>query len=172
MTQPAITEAEVRHFIWMESPLGRLLLSGTELGLAGLHIHTDQRPATIDPDAVEDPSLFRDAIKQLQAYFAGELRQFDLKLNPHGTPFQQRAWEALRQIPYGETISYGEQAKRMGDANASRAVGGANGANPIPIIIPCHRVVGSSGKLTGFTAGLPIKAWLLHHEAGLLVPGG
>lgn len=159
-------------YTWLDSPLGRLLLSGNELGLSGILIDTPDRTAKPTPNAIEDPAPFRDAIEQLQAYFAGDLKQFDLKLNPQGTPFQQRAWEALQRIPYGETISYGEQAKRMGNTDASRAVGRANGANPIPIIIPCHRVVGSTGKLTGFTAGLHIKAWLLQHEAGLLVPGG
>ena len=165
------TPAAIKSFCtFMPSPLGRLFLSGDEHGLAGIHIDTPERPAKADSDAIEDPAPFHDAIEQLQAYFAGDMQDFDLKLNPQGTDFQQRAWQALQQIPYGQTITYGEQAKRMGDVNASRAVGGANGANPIPIIIPCHRVVGSDGSLTGFGAGLPVKEWLLQHESGLFKP--
>lgn len=168
MVQSSI--AAKTYYTWLGCSLGRLLLSGDEHGLTGLHIDTPERPAVLETDAVENAELFRDAIKQLQYYFVGDLQDFDLKLNPHGTDFQKRAWEALQRIPFGETISYGEQAKRMGDVNASRAVGGANGANPIPIIIPCHRVVGSTGKLTGFTAGMHIKQWLLQHESGLFKP--
>ena len=101
---------------------------------------------------------------QLRAYFAGELETFDLTLAPEGTPFQQRVWDELCKIAYGETISYGELAKRIGNPNASRAVGLANGSNPIPIVIPCHRVIGSNGKLTGYGGGLPIKGKLLALE--------
>ena len=172
MMVTSATHSEVVCYAWQDSPVGRLLLSGNDHGLSGILIDTPDRPAKPTPNAIDDPAPFRDAIDQLQAYFAGDLQDFNLKLNPQGTPFQQRAWEALQRIPFGETISYGEQAKRMGDPSACRAVGRANGANPIPIIIPCHRVVGSTGKLTGFTAGLYIKDWLLQHEAGLLVPGG
>ena len=103
-------------------------------------------------------------IQQLRAYFARELETFDLRLAPEGTPFQQSVWNELCGIPYGETISYGELAKRVGNPKASRAVGAANGQNPIPIIIPCHRVIGSDGKLTGFGGGLPIKEKLLALE--------
>ena len=106
----------------------------------------------------------REALRQLRAYFAGDLEGFDLQLAPDGTPFQQKVWKALCKIPYGETISYGELAKRIGNPNASRAVGLANGSNPIPIIIPCHRVIGSNGKLTGYGGGLPIKEKLLALE--------
>jgi methylated-DNA-[protein]-cysteine S-methyltransferase len=105
-------------------------------------------------------------VRQLQEYFAGNRRDFDLPLDPVGTEFQQQVWHVLRTIPYGETISYGEQARRLGDVNKSRAVGAANGRNPISIIVPCHRVVGSTGKLTGFAGGLDTKAWLLQHERG------
>lgn len=107
------------------------------------------------------------AVTQLQEYFRGDRREFDLPLEPDGTAFQLQAWEALRSIPYGETISYGEQATRLGDKNKSRAVGAANGRNPIPIVVPCHRVVGSNGHLTGFAGGLETKAWLLAHEFGV-----
>lgn len=154
-------------FAWLDSPVGRIVLEGDELGLSRLKIDTEDRPVTPDTGAAEDADLFRDAIEQLHAYFAGNLQQFDLKLNPRGTPFQRHAWEELQRIPYGQTISYGQQAKRMGDIKACRAVGRANGANPLGIIIPCHRVIGGNGSLTGFGAGLPVKAWLLNHEAGL-----
>ena len=104
------------------------------------------------------------AVRQLEEYFAGERTEFDVPLDPVGTEFQQQAWQVLRTIPFGHTMSYGEQAARLGDRNKSRAVGAANGRNPISIIVPCHRVVGSTGKLTGFAGGLGTKEWLLRHE--------
>jgi methylated-DNA-[protein]-cysteine S-methyltransferase len=107
-------------------------------------------------------------VAQLTEYFDGERQEFDLPLDPIGTEFQQAAWSALRTIPYGTTVSYGEQAARMGDRRKARAVGAANGRNPISIVVPCHRVVGSNGSLTGFAGGLDTKAWLLDHERGLL----
>jgi methylated-DNA-[protein]-cysteine S-methyltransferase len=111
--------------------------------------------------------LLRETIRQLDEYFAGQRRTFDLALAPDGTTFQQRVWEALQDIPYGETISYGELARRIGLATgAARAVGLANGSNPIPIVIPCHRVIGSNGTLTGYGGGLPIKQALLSLERG------
>ncbi len=103
-------------------------------------------------------------VAQLGEYFAGERQEFDLPLDPVGTDFQQSAWSALRTIPYGTTVSYGEQAARMGDRRKARAVGAANGRNPISIVVPCHRVVGSNGALTGFAGGIDNKAWLLDHE--------
>ena len=105
-----------------------------------------------------------DAVRQLKAYFAGELENFDLSLSPQGTPFQQKVWSELQKIPYGKTISYGELARRIGNPKASRAVGLANGSNPISIVIPCHRVIGANGKLTGYGGGLPIKEKLLALE--------
>ncbi len=161
----------VTSYTWINSPVGRILLSGNECGLTRLNVSTESRPVSPEDGACQDADLFRDAIEQLEAYFAGELTQFDLKLNPQGTPFQQRAWKELQRIPYGQTITYGQQARRMGDIKASRAVGRANGANPIGIIIPCHRVIGGNGSLTGFAAGVEVKAWLLQHEAGLFEPG-
>ena len=104
------------------------------------------------------------AVDQLGEYFAGERTEFDLPLAAPGTPFQHEAWDALVRIPFGETVSYGEQATMLGDKNKARAVGAANGKNPIPIVVPCHRVVGSNGHLTGFAGGLDAKAWLLDHE--------
>lgn len=109
---------------------------------------------------------FDDLATQLAEYFGGDRRVFELPLAPEGTPFQLRVWNALREIPYGETISYGELAARIGDRSASRAVGLANGSNPLPIVIPCHRVIGSNGKLTGYGGGLPIKERLLALERG------
>ena len=117
-------------------------------------------------DGPEGPLLLAlDAWRtQLDEYFAGTRTRFDLPLRLHGTPFQVEVWEQLRRIPYGETISYGELARRVGNANASRAVGLANGQNPLPIVVPCHRVIGANGKLTGYGGGLPIKARLLELE--------
>jgi len=111
-----------------------------------------------------DAGPLQEPIRQLWAYFAGELEKFDLVLSPAGTPFQLDVWRRLYDIPYGETISYGELARRIGNPKASRAVGLANGSNPIPIVIPCHRVIGSNGKLTGYGGGLPIKEKLLALE--------
>lgn len=118
------------------------------------------------PDASwkQDAASFRDVLGEFRAYFAGELQDFTVKLAPEGTPFQLNVWKRLCDVPYGETISYGELARRIGNPNASRAVGLANGSNPIPIIIPCHRVIGSNGKLTGYGGGLPIKEKLLALE--------
>jgi len=166
-TLSTATADHIPRFTWTDSPLGRILLSGDERGLSSVQLETESRGVAPGEGAIEDAGMFRDAVEQLRAYFAGELQRFILKLNPVGTPFQQRAWAELRRIPYGQTITYGEQARRMGDAKASRAVGRANGANPIGIIIPCHRVIGGNGQLTGFGAGLTVKAWLLNHEAGL-----
>jgi methylated-DNA-[protein]-cysteine S-methyltransferase len=109
--------------------------------------------------------------KQLKEYFAGSRTTFDLPLEPSGTDFQLSVWELLRKIPYGVTTSYGELARRLGEPKASRAVGAANGANPIPIIVPCHRVVGSKGELTGFGGGIERKRWLLEHEGALMALG-
>jgi len=113
-----------------------------------------------------DDRAFDDVVSQLEEYFEGRRREFQLALAPEGTPFQLRVWKALLDIPYGETISYGELAERIGQPSASRAVGLANGSNPIPIVIPCHRVIGSNGKLTGYGGGLAIKERLLALERG------
>ena len=111
------------------------------------------------------------AREQLNEYFARSRTTFDLPLDPAGSPFERRVWEALRAIPYGSTVSYGELARRLGDPRATRAVGAANGKNPIPIIVPCHRVVGARGELTGFGGGLDRKRWLLEHEGAVLALG-
>ncbi|TDE07932.1 methylated-DNA--[protein]-cysteine S-methyltransferase [Jiangella asiatica] len=146
----------------VDSPLGTLWLTGDGAGLSGLYMG---RPAMLDNDGwVEDDAPFTAASHQLAAYFAGELREFDVPLNPSGTPFQQEVWAALRAIPYGETRSYREIAEQIGRPTASRAVGAANGRNPICIVVPCHRVVGSSGVLTGYAWGLDRKRTLLDLE--------
>jgi len=158
-------------FTTMPSPVGELTLYATDAGLRAVLWENDRgAPTDLVEAAVEDRDhpVLRAAVVQLEEYFAGTRSEFDLPLDPHGTPFQQKAWEVLRTIPYGATISYGEQARRLGVPSAARAVGAANGRNPIPIIVPCHRVVGSDGSLTGFAAGVESKAWLLHHERGRL----
>jgi len=144
----------------MESPTGRLLLAGDDAGLRYILFE----PATARPHWRADQTPLRETIRQLRAWFAGEIRDFDLALAPEGPAFHQRVWRELSNIPYGETISYGDLARRIGSPNASRAVGRANGANPISIVIPCHRVIGSNGKLTGYGGGLPRKAFLLGLE--------
>lgn len=151
-------------FTRIESPLGPLTLVGDHDGLREINFPSNGRAAVTDRDWHEDALAFEEAIRQLRAYFAGELEEFNLPLAPQGTPFQQKVWRKLCEIPYGDTICYGELARRIGNPNASRAVGLANGANPIPIIIPCHRVIGSNGKLTGYGGGLPIKEKLLALE--------
>lgn len=151
-------------YAFLDSPIGRLLLAGDANGLQQILFSTDGRPASPDPEWIEDSSALAEAILQLKAYFAGELENFDLSLSPQGTPFQRKVWIELQKIPYGKTISYGELARRIGNPKASRAVGLANGSNPISIVIPCHRVIGSDGKLTGYGGGLPIKEKLLALE--------
>ncbi len=148
----------------IESPLGPLLLAANDAGLREIRFVNGRHPAQPDPSWREDRAPLVQTIRQLQAYFAGDLEKFDLPLAPEGTPFQLGVWRRLCEIPYGETISYGELAGRIGNPKASRAVGLANGSNPIPIVIPCHRVIGSNGKLTGYGGGLPIKEKLLALE--------
>lgn len=148
----------------MPSPVGELTLvaDDTALRLISFPGEATARDA-IDVAAGEHPLLAL-ASSQLQEYFDGSRTEFDIPLAPDGTPFQQQAWSVLRSIPFGATMSYGEQAAALGDRNRARAVGAANGRNPIPIIVPCHRVVGSNGHLTGFGGGIESKAWLLDHE--------
>ena len=151
------------HFHTIDSPIGRLLLTGDAHGLTGLHME----PFDIDPGWRADPAAFADAEAQLREYFAGGLTAFDLPLAPCGTPFQRDVWEKLREIPYGETATYGEIAAAIGKPWASRAVGAANGRNPIAVIVPCHRVIGANGTLTGYAGGLERKRKLLELEAGI-----
>lgn len=153
-----------------DSPIGTLWLTGDGAALTGLYM---ERPALLDlPGQVEDDAPFAAAREQLAAYFAGERHEFDLPLDPVGTPFQQQVWAALRAIPYGETRSYREIAEQLGRPTASRAVGAANGRNPISVIVPCHRVVGSSGVLTGYAWGLERKRALLDLELTALTTAG
>ena len=152
---------------WQEidSPVGKLLLAGDPAGgLTLVHFQSGRRPRPVPADWVSDPAPLAPAIAQLREYFAGRRRTFDLPLAPRGTPFQRTVWDALTRIPYGETVSYGELARGIGKPQASRAVGLANGANPLPIIVPCHRVIGADGSLTGFGGGLEIKRRLLALE--------
>jgi methylated-DNA-[protein]-cysteine S-methyltransferase len=148
----------------IESPIGSLLLVAGEGGLQSILFVHGRHAVKTDPAWIPDPAPLQETVRQLRAYFAGELEDFDLALAPEGTPFQRGVWQKLCDIPFGETISYGELARRVGNPKASRAVGLANGQNPIPIVIPCHRVIGSNGKLTGYGGGLPIKEKLLALE--------
>ena len=148
----------------VESPIGPLTLIARDGVLTNVSMHEQRHVSPPPVDAITDDAWFKDVAAQLDAYFAGELSTFDPEMNLLGTPFQQRVWSQLCDIPYGETISYGELARRVGNANASRAVGLANGRNPIALIVPCHRVIGANGSLTGYGGGLERKTWLLEHE--------
>jgi methylated-DNA-[protein]-cysteine S-methyltransferase len=150
----------------IESPIGDLLLFGDGVALMGLRME----PHVVSPDWVRDPDAFREAGMQLDAYFAGELTEFDVPLAPPGTPFQLRVWEALTEIPYGTTTSYGAIAEAVGRPDAVRAVGACNGQNPIAVIVPCHRVIGADGSLVGYGGGLDRKRTLLELEAEHAAP--
>jgi len=152
------------YYCWFDSPIGKLLLAGDMQGLQWLGFPHGKGHLEPRQDWVEDDDFFIETRRQLSAYFAGELKEFSLDLAPHGTEFQLTVLEALQHIPYGETRSYGELARDIGRPSASRAVGAANGRNPLPIVIPCHRVIGSNGTLTGFGGGLEIKQFLLTLE--------
>ncbi len=154
------------RYSWEDSPVGRLLIAGDDAGLRFILFAEGRTPRGPEPGWREDRAALGDASRQLSEYFAGSRRTFDLPLAPSGTPFQLRVWSELRRIPYGETVSYGELARRVGCPNGSRAVGLANGANPLSIVIPCHRVVGAGGRLVGYGGGLPNKEWLLALERG------
>ncbi len=151
-------------YSYYDSPVGSLLVAGTRDSLHLLSFPTGSRVVQVAASWQRDDSLFTSIFEQLDAYFAGQRQQFDLALNKGGTPFQNDVWAALRQIPYGETITYGELATRVGRPKASRAVGAANGANPLSIVVPCHRVIGSNGALTGFGGGIETKKYLIAHE--------
>lgn len=149
---------------YVESPLGPLLLAGDSTALRYLKLPRDGKARTPEPGWIPDPGAFQEATRQLEAYFSGSLKRFSLPLAPRGTPFQQDIWAALREVPYGTTVSYGELARRAGRPRSARAVGAAMAANPLPILIPCHRVIGSDGSLTGFGGGLEAKRLLLALE--------
>jgi methylated-DNA-[protein]-cysteine S-methyltransferase len=150
-----------------DSPVGALLIAGDEEQLHHIGFPSERRAEPPPAHWRRDDTRFAEAFRQLAAYFAGDLTRFDLPLRFAGTEFQNEVWAALRDIPFGETVSYGALASRIGRPTASRAVGGANGANPLPIVVPCHRVIGSDRSLTGFGGGLPIKKFLLDHERRL-----
>jgi len=156
------------YYRYAGSPLGSLLLAGNDAGLMWILLPRERVPHAPRPDWEYSEDLFIEASRQLDAYFEGRLTSFDLSLSPQGTPFQQSVWSELRAVPYGETVSYGEIARRIGAPKAVRAVGTANGKNPLPIVIPCHRVIGSDGKLTGYGGGLPMKEFLLALESATL----
>ncbi len=152
------------YYTTYESPVGPLLLAGEPNALHRVSFESSKRSTPPGADWKLDKKPFAEVIRQLRAYFRGELKEFDLPLAMEGTEFQLRVWNALRTIPYGETISYAQLAERIGNPKAVRAVGLANGSNPIPIIVPCHRVIGSGGSLTGFGGGLSTKKMLLELE--------
>ncbi|MBU6510579.1 MAG: methylated-DNA--[protein]-cysteine S-methyltransferase [Gammaproteobacteria bacterium] len=154
------------YYCYLQTPVGKLLLAGDAQGLRHVDFQDGPHPAKPQADWQKDEKPFREVIKQLKEYFAGQRRSFDLPLAPEGTDFQLKVWRALRGIPFGATWSYGQLAKRIGKPKASRAVGAANGQNPLPIIVPCHRVIGANGSLTGFGGGLKIKQQLLELESG------
>ena len=158
----AVLGAEAVVFCTVASPIGELLLARSDAGLRGLWVGDERAP---DASWEADDRPFAAVKGELDAYFAGDLREFSFALAPPGTPFQQAVWAALQEIPYGTTTAYAALAAGIGRPTAIRAVGAANGANPLSVIVPCHRVIGSDGSLTGYGGGLPAKRWLLDHEA-------
>ncbi|MET9921464.1 methylated-DNA--[protein]-cysteine S-methyltransferase [Streptomyces sp. NPDC006435] len=165
MTTKPTSTAPRRHTV-VDSPYGPLTLVATDGTLSGLYMTGQRHRPPEETFGEPDPRPFAETVRQLDAYFAGELHEFDLPLHLDGTPFQRSVWEQLRHIPYGETRSYGELAEILGKPGASRAVGLANGKNPVGIIVPCHRVIGASGGLTGYGGGLDRKQRLLAFESG------
>ena len=173
MTASAVDPADdVVRWTRMPAPVGPLLVAGTDAGLRRISFDGGRRAFEPGPDWVEDAAPFGDALDQLRAWFAGSLHRLELALDAPGTAFQHDVWVAVGAIPYGETATYSDVALAAGRPTASRAVGAANGANPLPIVVPCHRVVGADGSLTGFAGGLEAKRWLLAHEAGHAGPTG
>ena len=150
---------------------GTLVLAGDANGLRHLNFKMGKHPLTIEPDWRREPDQFKHVKMQLAAYFAGELTRFDIPLVPEGTRFQMQVWSALRDIPFGSTVSYQWVADRIGNPKAVRAVGAANGRNPISIIVPCHRVIGKNGQLTGYGGGLDVKRRLIKLEEGVSAQG-
>ncbi len=159
-------------YTYYDSPIGALLLAGTGKALHLLSFPTGSRTKHPQDGWHENADTFAPVITQLKEYFAGTRLEFDLPLELFGTDFQKDVWLALAKIPFGQTISYGEMAKRVNRPKASRAVGAANGANNLPIILPCHRVIGANKTLTGFGGGLPTKEFLLKHEQKIAPPKG
>jgi methylated-DNA-[protein]-cysteine S-methyltransferase len=160
----------MKVFCYVESPIGRLMLTTDGTALTGLYMNLYRNKPSklpgVGDDWIQNATIdpLPAAARQLKEYFAGKRREFDLPLRMEGTEFQQRVWRELTKIPFGETRSYGQLAQRLNNPNGSRAVGLANGRNPIAVIVPCHRVIGADGSLTGFGGGLDRKEWLLTHE--------
>lgn len=154
-----------------EAPFGVLTVVGSDLGIRYVMFDNDAHPKPLERLHISDTEIHdsvNDAITQLQEYCDGSRRDFDLPLDLQGTEFQVAAWRALADIPYGHTASYGQQAASIGRPKAVRAIGGANGRNPVAIVLPCHRIVGADGSLTGFGGGIAVKKWLLDHEQSML----
>lgn len=156
------------YYRWISSPVGELLLTAHHQALTGLYLQGQKYfpEQTSDWQAAPDSAPLNLAQQELSEYFAHQRQQFTVPLDPAGTAFQKQVWQLLRQIPFGQTISYGTLAHNLGQPHASRAVGAANGRNPISIIVPCHRVIATNGKLTGYAGGIDRKQWLLQHEQG------
>lgn len=151
----------IMETVFINSPLGITKIIGDENGISVISVSD----VGSNEDSEIIPEVLKDAVSQLNEYFEGKRTDFDLKLNPKGTEFQQKVWKALLEIPYGKTVSYMDQTKKMGDVKAIRAVASANGKNPLWIVVPCHRVIGTNGSLTGYAGGLSRKKWLLEHES-------
>ena len=154
-----------------KAPFGVLTVVGSDLGIRYVMFNNDAHPKPLERLHISDSEIHdsvNDAITQLEEYFAGSRHNFELPLDLQGTEFQVAAWNALADIPYGRTASYGHQAASIGRPKAVRAIGGANGRNPVAIVLPCHRIVGADGSLTGFGGGIAVKKWLLDHEQSML----
>lgn len=151
-----------KHTAYYSSPIGLIEITGNEDGIASIYF-VDQRKH----NAARVHDSLKECVYQLEEYFKGLRKEFGLKLNPEGTEFQKKVWSSLGTLPYGRTVSYLDVSKMIGDANASRAVGNANGCNPISIAVPCHRVIGRNGKLSGYSGGIWRKEWLLDHEKSI-----
>lgn len=165
MVQPIISHQEQQQFhgkmietAYIKTPLGIAKIEGDEDGISVISINIEEKVTS------KVPKVLQEAVTQLNDYFLGKRKDFTFKLNPKGTEFQQKVWQELVQIPYGKTMSYMDLSKKLGDVKAIRAVASANGKNPIWIVVPCHRVIGSDGSLTGYAGGLWRKKWLLEHE--------
>jgi methylated-DNA-[protein]-cysteine S-methyltransferase len=170
MTRTTARAAGATTFRTMDSPVGVLTLAGRDGVLTHLRMDDQRHPPSGRADWEPDDGAYADVVEQLEAYFAGDRTEFELELRLEGTPFQREVWSALLEIPYGETWSYGQLAERIGRPGAARAVGLANGRNPIGIIVPCHRVIGADGSLTGYGGGLPRKQLLLQLERDRAAP--
>ncbi len=147
------------HIAYYKTPIGTAKIIGNDDGIISVSLYDN-----IDETSIDIPQCLRDCVQQLDEYFKGDRKEFQLKLIPEGTDFQKRVWEELNQVSFGLTRTYLEQSKKLGDAKAIRAVAAANGKNPIWILIPCHRILGSDGSLTGYAGGIWRKKWLLEHE--------